>query len=145
MKLDASKGFGQAGAEFARLGTEVARARVEGEHLRRTQAEATAALGESGDSGAKDAAKGFEQIFARMLASELRKGLGEGFFGSGPGADTFSGWLDEFVGEAIAERGSLGLERMLEDLAFSRVNAAPESESVRPAEAGEDTTFEVLP
>lgn len=145
MRLDSLSGSGQAGADFARLGTEVARARVEGEQLRRTQVEAEAALGESGESRAKDAAKGFEQIFARMLASELRKGLGEGFFGSGPGADTFSGWLDEFVGEAIAERGSLGLERMLEDLAFTRVNAGQESETVPAADAGEDAAFEVLP
>ena len=132
----------QAGADFARLGTEVARARVEGEQLRRAQSEANQAVEEAGASRAKEAARGFEQIFARMLASELRKGLGEGFFGSGPGAETFSGWLDDFVGEAIAERGSLGLERMLEDVAFQQVNGP---EASQQAAADTDQNKEVAP
>ena len=37
-------------------------------------------------------AKKFEELIATMLIKELRKGLSEGFFGDGPGSDTFNGW-----------------------------------------------------
>jgi Rod binding domain-containing protein len=35
------------------------------------------------------AGRKFEQLFAGLMTKELRKGL-EGFFGEGPGADTFT-------------------------------------------------------
>ena len=56
----------------------------------------------------KDAGAAFEAMLGTMLAKEMRKGLDEGFFGKGPGADSFSGWLDEFVGRVMAEQGTLG-------------------------------------
>ena len=62
---------------------------------------------------AKDAGKHFEAMFASMLAKELRSGLDEGFFGSGPGSDTFSAWMDEHVGRVMAEGGSLGIAEMV--------------------------------
>ena len=54
-------------------------------------------------------AREMESLFATMLVSELRKGLGEGFFGGGAGADTFNGWFDEQIGASLASRSSLGL------------------------------------
>ena len=47
-------------------------------------------------------AREMESLFATMLVSELRKGLGEGFFGGGAGADTFNGWFDEQIGASLA-------------------------------------------
>jgi Rod binding domain-containing protein len=60
------------------------------------------------DAPAQAAAK-FESLFASQLVKEMRRGLGEGFFGEGPQADVYAGWLDQFVGEAIAKRGGLHL------------------------------------
>lgn len=130
MNIGSLEGGGDA---FARIGTEVARARVEVEGLRRAEEAAKRNLEAAGERQ-DDAVKGFEEIFSRMLASELRRGLGEGFFGSGPGAETFSSWLDEFVGKAIAERGTLGIERMFEELAAFRT--AESAEAPDATEAG---------
>ena len=64
-----------------------------------------------------EAAKKFEALFATLLVKEMRGSLSEGFFGSGPQADVYAGWLDQFVGESIAKDGGLhladGLERSL--------------------------------
>ena len=58
----------------------------------------------------REAGEKVESLFATMLVKELRKALPEeGFFGSGPGADVFNGWLDEFMGEQLARDGSLDL------------------------------------
>jgi len=58
---------------------------------------------------ADEAAEKFEELFATVLVKEMRKGLSDGFFGKGPGADVFEGWLDKHVGEALAASGSLDL------------------------------------
>lgn len=55
-----------------------------------------------------EAGKEFEAMLGTMLAREMRRGLDEGFFGKGPGGDTFSSWLDEYIGRTMAERGTLG-------------------------------------
>ena len=64
-------------------------------------------------SSQEDAGKKFEAMLGTMLAKEMRKGLDEGFFGKGPGADSFSGWLDEYVGQVMAEQGTLGTGTMV--------------------------------
>lgn len=80
------------------------------------------------------AAKKFESLLATQLVKEMRRSLGDGFFGEGPQADVYSGWLDQYLGEALARDGGLrladGLERSLEqkqaalDAANARENAA---------------------
>ena len=70
------------------------------------------ALAERADdpSGAEDAGAKMEALFATMLVKELRKALpNEGFFGEGKGADVFNGWMDEFLGDNLAEDGALDL------------------------------------
>jgi Rod binding domain-containing protein len=66
-------------------------------------------------SGASDAeaAQDFERLMATMLVKEMRRGLPEGFFGSGPGADSFNAWMDEHVGDAIASTNALDLAGMV--------------------------------
>ena len=59
--------------------------------------------------GDAKAAEKFESLLATQLIKEMRKGLDEGFFGSGPGADVFEGWLDEHLGDALAKSGALEL------------------------------------
>lgn len=64
------------------------------------------------------AAKKFESLLATQLVKEMRRSLGDGFFGEGPQADVYSGWLDQYLGEALARDGGLhlgeGLKRSLE-------------------------------
>lgn len=58
----------------------------------------------------------FEELFAGMLAKQLRSGL-EGFFGEGPGADTFGAWMDNHLGQQMADQELLGIAKMLRDQA----------------------------
>ena len=61
-----------------------------------------------------EAAEMFESLLATMLVKEARRSLGEGgFFGKGPGADVFGGWLDEHVGQALADGWDLDLAGMV--------------------------------
>jgi Rod binding domain-containing protein len=76
------------------------------------------------------AAKEMEALFATMLVKELRKGIGEGFFGEGPGADTFNGWFDEQLGASVASRGSLGLGEQVRE-SMLREQAARHEETER--------------
>ena len=71
----------------------------------------------SAEAGRVDeAAQMFESLLATVLVKELRQGLSEGFFGSGPGSDVFEGWLDEHLGTALARGGALDIA------GFVRVN-----------------------
>ena len=66
------------------------------------------AMGDSADPA--EAAAMFESLLATMLVKEARRSLGDGgFFGEGPGADVFSGWLDQHVGQALADGWNLDL------------------------------------
>ncbi len=70
------------------------------------------AMGE--DANAAEAAEMFESLLATMLVKEARRSLGDGgFFGEGPGADVFSGWLDQHVGQALADGWDLDLAGMV--------------------------------
>jgi len=81
-------------------------------------------------------AREMESLFATLLVTELRKGLGEGFFGSGPGADTFNGWFDEQIGSSLASRSSLGLADQIQD-SILREQQARAAEIIRQQQAGE--------
>lgn len=83
------------------------------------------------DEGTPDTvAREMESLFATMLVSELRKGLGEGFFGGGAGADTFNGWFDEQIGASLASRSSLGLADQIRE-SIVREQAAAAAEKAR--------------
>lgn len=60
-----------------------------------------------------EAAEAFESLFASMLVKEMRNSVEGGFFGKGPGADTYGQWFDREMGRAIAEDGGLGLAGIL--------------------------------
>ena len=72
-----------------------------------------AARGAAERGDAERAAEGFEALLATMLVREMNKTLGEGFFGSGPGSDTFNGWFEEHLGRSLAEGDGLGLTESL--------------------------------
>ena len=60
------------------------------------------------------AGRKFEELFTGLMTKELRKGL-EGFFGEGPGADTFAAWMDEHLGRQIADQELLGIAKILRE------------------------------
>ena len=82
------------------------------------------------------AAREMESLFATILVAELRKGLGEGFFGEGAGADTFNGWFDEQLGASIASRGSLGLADQVRESIIREQSAARDEEARHEAQQG---------
>lgn len=82
-------------------------------------------------------AREMESLFATMLVSELRKGLGEGFFGGGAGADTFNGWFDEQIGASLASRSSLGLADQIRESIVREQAAAAADQARRSSESGE--------
>ncbi len=88
------------------------------------------------------AAKEMESLFATLLVTEMRKGLGEGFFGTGKGADTFNGWFDEQLGASIAEQGNLGIGEQVKE-SIIRQQAAAAAEAARLESEG--TRGEVNP
>jgi Rod binding domain-containing protein len=59
------------------------------------------------------AAEQFESLIATMLVKEMRQSLSDGFFGTGPGADTFAGWLDKSIGDSLAQTWQLDLAGMV--------------------------------
>ena len=82
-----------------------------------------------------EAGKKFEGLLATMLVNQMRKSLPEGFFGKGPGADSFGGWLDKSIGDALADSWDVGIAGMVKtslDAKQARVDGAQ-----RAAEAGE--------
>ena len=82
-------------------------------------------------------AREIESLFATLLVSEMRKGLGEGFFGGGAGSDTFNGWFDEEIGSSLASSGSLGLADAVHE-SLIRESSAAQAQALRHAEeAGE--------
>lgn len=58
--------------------------------------------------------KQFEALLSSLLVKEMRSTLEGGFFGEGNGSDTFNGWMDEHVGRMMAERGDLGVARVVD-------------------------------
>ena len=82
-------------------------------------------------------AREMESLFATMLVSELRKGLGEGFFGGGAGADTFNGWFDEQIGASLASRSSLGLADQIRESIVREQAAAAAEQARKSSDSGE--------
>ncbi len=63
----------------------------------------------------REAAQRFEALLATMLVKEMRATLNEGFFGTGAAGDVYGGWLDQHVGESLAQRDALHLEGVLKE------------------------------
>lgn len=63
----------------------------------------------------KEAATRFEALLATLLVKEMRSTLGDGFFGKGPDGDVYGGWLDQHVGQSLADRDALHIEGVLKE------------------------------
>ncbi len=68
----------------------------------------------NGVNGPSETAKKFGSVLATLLVKEMRKSLSEGFFGEGADGDIYSGWLDEQVGQTLADRDSLHMTDLIE-------------------------------
>lgn len=78
--------------------------------------------------GAADAPHQFSKLLATMLVKEMRQALPDGFFGEGAGSDIFNGWLDEHIGNSLAERDGLHLESMIAHSMQTKVDEAAQGE-----------------
>jgi len=77
----------------------------------------------------EEAAEKMEALFASILVKELRRALPEGgFFGDGPGADTYNGWLDEHLGAALAKSGSLDMAGLVKTALDAKALGAGQDE-----------------
>jgi len=97
----------------------------------RAQRAAHLARGHRSGSGsaALAAASEMEALFATQLVKEMRRSLGDGFFGGGAGADTMEGWLDEHLGAALGASGALGLAEAIEVSLQHKLQAASREEA----------------
>ncbi len=82
----------------------------------------------------EEAAGRFEALLGGMLVKEMRKALPDGFFGQGTGSDVYGGWLDEHLGKALAETGSLGLRDVLLPALGGAPAAAPDAPDAKGGE-----------
>lgn len=76
-------------------------------------AELPVSRGDVNTDNVEEAGRKFEALFLSMLTKEMRKTLGEGLFGSGPGADTYEGWFDQHMGDSLAGAQALDLAGIL--------------------------------
>ena len=105
-------GIGNIGAEQAKLASAKQRTdKLTGEFSRATP---------------EEAAEKMEALFASILVKELRRALPEGgFFGDGPGADTYNGWLDEHLGAQLAKSGALDMAGLVKTAIATPADDAP--------------------
>ena len=77
----------------------------------------------------EDAAREFERLLSTMLVKQMRSTLKDGFFPSGPGNDAYNGWLDESIGQSLADSGTMGLLGQLKAQLGENLDAAsPQAE-----------------
>ncbi len=79
--------------------------------------------------GSDDVPHQFSKLLATMLVKEMRQALPDGFFGEGAGSDIFNGWLDEHIGNSLAERDGLRLEDMIAHSMQTKVDGAKQDEA----------------
>jgi Rod binding domain-containing protein len=89
------------------------------------QAQTLQAPKATGDNQA--AAEQFEELLATMLVKEMRKSLPEGFFGKGPGSDSFNGWMDKSIGSNLAASWDLDIAGMVKTNLDSKMQRAGQS------------------
>ena len=60
------------------------------------------------------AATEFESYFLASLMGEMRKSIPQGgLFGGGPGQDIYQSLFDQALGQALAQKGGLGLAKQI--------------------------------
>ena len=105
-------------------------------------------LKQIGEATPEETGQRFEELFTTMLVKEFRKTLSEGFFGAGPGADTYDSWLDEHLGKALADQDTLGIAGLVKAHAKPAAvpqEVTPEWIGAEPAEPQAQTSVPVAP
>ena len=75
-------------------------------------------------ANAPETAQKFEAVLATMLVKEMRRAIPEGFFGDGAAGDIYSGWLDEHVGQTLANTDALHVRDMLEKSVMQKIEVS---------------------
>jgi Rod binding domain-containing protein len=86
-------------------------ARINAAETLRTRAQNARA---SSGADPEETAKKFESVFSTLLVKEMRRSLSSGFFGENADGDIYSGWLDEHVGQTLADRDALHMRDMIQ-------------------------------
>lgn len=73
----------------------------------------------------EETAKKFESVFSTLLVKEMRRSLSTGFFGEGADGDIYSGWLDEHVGQSLADRDALHMRDMIQRSVLKMAEVTP--------------------
>ncbi|MEQ1932352.1 MAG: rod-binding protein [Fimbriimonadaceae bacterium] len=68
-----------------------------------------------------EAAKGFETMLVKQLVEQMQKGTE--MFGKGPGAGVYQDLFNQALSESMANRGSLGVAKMITKQMESRMLA----------------------
>ncbi|MEQ1820918.1 MAG: rod-binding protein [Fimbriimonadaceae bacterium] len=67
------------------------------------------------------AAKGFETMLVKQLIETMQKGTE--MFGKGPGANVYQDFFNQAIAESMANRGSIGVAKMISKQMESRLLA----------------------
>jgi Rod binding domain-containing protein len=79
----------------------------------------------SRDAAGRDAAQRLEGLFATLLVKEMRSTQSTGLFGEGTGADVYSGWFDQYLGDVLAKHGELHLAGSIQTSLASKEEVQP--------------------
>jgi Rod binding domain-containing protein len=109
----------------------------------RTVDRAKLALHSAKEGRTEEAADSFQKLLCTMLVKEMGRSLPEGLFGEGQGADVYQGWFDEHLGQALAERDTLGFAEIVRaDLMRREAMESPTDQA--PEETPEEITEESI-
>ncbi len=76
------------------------------------------------------AAKGFETMLVKQLIETMQKGTE--MFGKGPGANVYQDFFNQAIAESMANRGSIGVAKMISKQMESRLLALETAQEVMP-------------
>jgi flagellar protein FlgJ len=99
------------------------------EQVRREITAAPSASEASSDSGLEKACQEVESIFLSLLLKEMRNTINKsGFISGGTAENIYTGMLDAEISKVIAERGGIGLSKILHDQLGKRLEKEPAQE-----------------
>jgi Rod binding domain-containing protein len=76
------------------------------------------------------AAKGFETMLVKQLIETMQKGTE--MFGKGPGANVYQDFFNQAIAESVANRGSIGVAKMISKQMESRLIALETAQEEMP-------------
>lgn len=81
-------------------------------------------------AGVEKVAKELEAVFVTLMLKSMRESMSSEMF-QGDGSDTFGGMFDQFMGQHMAEAGSLGLSEMILTSGLSQGDSASALQTIQ--------------